>query len=212
MLKVGLTGGIASGKSVVGEMFVALGAHLIQADAIAHELMQPGQAVYQAVVQHFGEGILNPDGTVNRARLAEAAFGPPAAPQLSRVQELNQIVHPVVIQKQEEWMEEVGRTDPHAIAMVEAALILEAGMAKRFDRLLVVTCRPEQRVQRWAARVGVDEQTARREVTRRMAAQFPDEAKIKAADYLIDNSGSLDETQRRVTEVYRELKREAEKA
>jgi len=109
-------------------------------------------------------------------------------------------------------MEEVGRTDPHAIAMVEAALILEAGMAKRFDRLLVVTCRPEQRVQRWAARVGVDEQTARREVTRRMAAQFPDEAKIKAADYLIDNSGSLDETQRRVTEVYRELKREAEKA
>jgi dephospho-CoA kinase len=212
LLKVGLTGGIASGKSVVGEMFVALGAHLIQADAIAHELMQPGQAVYQAVVQHFGEGILNPDGTVNRARLAEAAFGAPAAPQLSRVQELNQIVHPVVIQKQEEWMEEVGRTDPHAIAMVEAALILEAGMAKRFDRLLVVTCRPEQRVQRWAARVGVDEQTARREVTRRMAAQFPDEAKIKAADYLIDNSGSLDETQRRVTEVYRELKREAEKA
>jgi len=212
LLKVGLTGGIASGKSVVGEMFVALGAHLIQADAIAHELMQPGQAVYQAVVQHFGEGILNPDGTVNRARLAEAAFGAPAAPQLSRVQELNQIVHPVVIQKQEEWMEEVGRTDPHAIAMVEAALILEAGMAKRFDRLLVVTCRPEQRVQRWAARVGVDERTARREVTRRMAAQFPDEAKIKAADYLIDNSGSLDETQRRVTEVYRELKREAEKA
>jgi dephospho-CoA kinase len=211
LLKVGLTGGIASGKSVVGEMFVALGAHLIQADAIAHELMQPGEAVYQAVVRHFGNGILNPDGTVNRARLAEAAFGAPAAPQLSRVQELNQIVHPVVIQKQEEWMEEVGRTDPHAIAMVEAALILEAGMAKRFDRLVVVTCRPEQRVQRWAARVGVDEETARREVTRRMAAQFPDEKKIKAADYVIDNSGSLDETQKRVGEVYGELKRAAEK-
>jgi dephospho-CoA kinase len=210
LLKVGLTGGIASGKSVVGEMFVALGAHLIQADAIAHELMQPGQAVYQAVVRHFGDGILNPDGTVNRARLAEAAFGAPAAPQLSRVQELNQIVHPVVIQKQEEWMEEVGRSDPHAIAMVEAALILEAGMAKRFDRLIVVTCRPDQRVQRWAARLGVDEGTARREVTRRMAAQFPDEEKIKAADYLIDNSGSLDETQRRTGEVFRELKRDAE--
>jgi dephospho-CoA kinase len=211
LLKVGLTGGIASGKSVVGEMFVALGAHLIQADAIAHELMQPGEAVYGEVVRHFGKEILNPDGTVNRPRLAEAAFAAPGGNKPSRVQELNQLVHPTVIQKQEEWMEEVGRTDPHAIAMVEAALILEAGMAKRFDRLVVVTCRPEQRVQRWAARVGVDEETARREVTRRMAAQFPDEKKIKAADYVIDNSGSLDETQKRVGEVYGELKRAAEK-
>ncbi len=88
LLKVGLTGGIASGKSVVGEMFVALGAHLIQADAIAHQLMQPGEAVYQEVVRHFGAGILNPDGSVNRARLAEAAFGSPPGDQ-SRIQELN---------------------------------------------------------------------------------------------------------------------------
>lgn len=208
MLKVGLTGGIASGKSVVGEMFVALGAHLVQADTIAHQLMQPGQAVYQEVVRHFGDGILNPDGRVNRARLAEAAFGVPGKP--SRVQELNQIVHPAVIRKQEEWMEEVGQRDAQAIAMVEAALILEAGAAKRFDRLVVVTCRPEQRIQRWAHRVGVDEETARREVTRRMAAQLPDEEKIKAADYVIDNSGSLDETQKRVREIYGQLKGEAE--
>ena len=104
LLKVGLTGGIASGKSVVGEMFVVLGANLIQADAIAHELMQPGEAVYQEVVRHFGEGILNPDGSVNRARLAEAAFGKAGANQVSRIQELNAIVHPAVIPRQEDWM------------------------------------------------------------------------------------------------------------
>ena len=211
MLKVGLTGGIAAGKSVVGEMFVALGAHLIQADAISHQLMQPGQAVYQDVVRHFGPGILNPDGTVNRARLAEAAFGAPGTNQTSRIQELNRIVHPAVIRRQEEWMQEVGRRDPRAIAVVEAALILEAGAAKDFDRLVVVTCLPEQRIQRWAARMGVDQDTAQREVTRRMAAQFPDEKKIEAADYVIDNSGSLDETQKKVGQVYMELKREMEK-
>ncbi len=211
MLKVGLTGGIASGKSVVGEMFVALGAHLIQADAISHELMQPGENVYREVVQHFGSGILNPDGTVNRARLAEAAFGASGTNQPSRIQELNQIVHPAVIRRQEEWMAEVGRGNPRAIAMVEAALILEAGAAKDFDRLVVVSCHPEQRIQRWAARVGVDEETARHEVARRMAAQFPDEDKIKAADYVIDNSGSLDETQERVGQIYTRLQREADK-
>jgi len=208
LLKVGLTGGIASGKSVVGEMFEALGAHLIQADGIAHELMQPGEAVYREVVRRFGEEILDPDGSVNRSRLAEAAFEGLGKP--SRVQELNQIVHPAVIRKQDDWMEEVGRQDSRAIAIVEAALILEAGAAKHFDRLVVVTSRPEQRIQRWAMRVGVDEEAARREVSRRMAAQFPDEEKIKAADYVIDNSGSLDETRKKVGEIYRELKREAE--
>ena len=207
MLKVGLTGGIAVGKSVVGEMFAAQGAHVIQADQISHQLMQPGQAVYQEVVQHFGSGILDPDGSVNRARLGELAFGGPHL--ASRVQELNQIVHPAVIRRQEEWMAEVGGRDPHAIALVEAALILEAGMAERFDRLLVVTCRPEQRVERWAQRLEVDQETARREVARRMAAQLPDEEKIKAADYVIDNSGSLDETSRQVRTIYAELKKES---
>jgi len=210
LLKVGLTGGIASGKSVVGEMFVALGVHLIQADAIAHELMQPGEAVYREVVRHFGEGILNADGTVHRARLAEAAFGAGGENKDARIQELNRIVHPAVIKRQEEWMEEVGRGDPRAIAMVEAALLLEAGAGKRFDRLVVVTCHPEQRIRRWAARVGVDEESARREVGRRMAAQFPDEEKIKAADYVIDNSGSLDKTREQVSKVFGELKRAVE--
>ncbi|MGC2183453.1 MAG: dephospho-CoA kinase [Terriglobales bacterium] len=207
MLKVGLTGGIAAGKSVVGEMFAAQGAQVIQADQISHQLMQPGQAVYREVVDHFGTGILDPDGSVNRARLGELAFG--GLHQPSRVQELNQIVHPAVIRRQEEWMAEVGRRDPHAIALVEAALILEAGMAAGFDRLVVVTCRPEQRVERWAQRLKVDQETARREVARRMAAQLPDEEKIEAADYVIDNSGSLDETRRQVENTYAELKREA---
>jgi dephospho-CoA kinase len=209
LLKVGLTGGLASGKSVVGEMFVALGAHLIQADQISHQLMQPGEAVYRVVVEHFGRGILNADGTVNRPRLAEVAFGG-VGDQGPRVQELNQIVHPAVIEKQKEWMEGVGRRGPHAIAIVEAALILEAGSTGDFDRLLVVTCRPEQRAQRWARQRGVTEEAARREVARRMAAQLPDEVKIKAADYVIDNSGSLDETEAQVREVYARLKVEAE--
>jgi dephospho-CoA kinase len=209
MLKVGLTGGIASGKSVVGEMFVVLGVHLIEADRIAHELLQPGNPVYDEVVRHFGAGILNPDGTISRPKLAEAAFGSPHQATPSRVEELNRIVHPAVIRRQEEWMEEVGRRDPRAIAMVEAALIVEAGAASRFDRLVVVTCNPKQRVQRWAVRLKVDEQTARREVTRRLAAQLPDEEKIKVADFVIENSGSLDQTNRQVRAIYEDLKREA---
>lgn len=108
-------------------------------------------------------------------------------------------------------MEEVGRRDPQAIAIVEAALILEAGAGPRFDRLVVVTCRPEQRVQRWAGRIQVDEQAARHEVMRRMAAQLPDEEKVKAADYVIDNSGSLDETRKQVQAVYTKLRAEARK-
>jgi dephospho-CoA kinase len=209
VLKVGLTGGIASGKSVVGEMFAARGVHVIQADHIAHGLMQPGQPVYQEVVAHFTSAILDPDGAVNRARLAEAAFGSPGEKTPSRIEELNRIIHPAVIKRQEEWMEEVGRESPHEIAMVEAALILEAGAGRRFDRLVVVTCRPEQRFERWAQRVNVDFEMARREVERRMAAQLPDEEKVKAADFVIDNSGSLDETQRQVQKVYEALKHDA---
>jgi dephospho-CoA kinase len=211
MLKVGLTGGIASGKSVVGEMFVAQGAKLIHADQIAHELIQPGQPVYCEVVGRFGTGILNPDGSVNRPKLAEAAFGSPDKNIPSRVEELNRIVHPSVLHVQEQWMEQVGHDDSHAVAMVEAALILEAGADKQFDRLIVVTCRSEQRIRRFAERIKLDLETASREVTRRMAAQMPDDEKIKHADYVIDNSGSLDCTESRVREVYRELKREAEK-
>jgi len=219
MLKVGLTGGIASGKSVVGEMLVSLGAHLVQADRIAHQLMLPGQPVYNEVVRHFGGSILNPDLSVNRAKLAEAAFGSatPAAPSNpaaaspipARVQELNRIVHPAVIRSQEEWMDEMGRQDPHAVAIVEAALILEAGAAKRFNRLIVVTCSDDQCIARFAARQKLELEAARKEVARRMAAQLPEAEKVKAADYVIDNSGSLDHTREQVRQVWEKLRAEA---
>lgn len=208
MLRVGLTGGIASGKSVVGEMFVHLGAELIEADRIAHELMQPGQAVYAEVVRKFGLEILDPDGTVNRSRLAEAAFGRPGSNTRSRIQELNRVVHPAVLARQEQWMDEVGVRDPGAVAIVEAALILEAGAQKQFQRLIVVTCRDEQRIARFAARLKIDSETARQEVFRRMAAQWPDEKKIAAADFVIDNSGSLDSTAAQVRTIYKKLKDE----
>jgi dephospho-CoA kinase len=211
LLKLGLTGGIASGKSIVGEMFVKLGAHLIQADAIAHWLMEPGRPVYERVVQTFGRGILNPDRTINRFNLAEAAFGSPDGSSKARVQELNAIVHPAVIQHENEWMEEVGARDTNAVAIVEAALILEAHTADRFDYLIVVTCNPEQRVERFAQRHNISEDAARAEVTRRMAAQLPDEEKIKAADFVIDNSGSLNSTEKQVLDVYSSL-RERSKA
>lgn len=205
MLKIGLTGGIASGKSAVGEMLVKLGAQLIQADAVAHGLMLPGRPVYDEVVRRFGCDILNSDGSINRPRLAEAAFGTPggAAP---RVKELNGIVHPAVVEHENAWMEGIGRSDPNAIVIVEAALILESGSAERFDHLMVVTCQPEQRVQRFARRLGISEDAARAEVTRRMAAQIADEEKVKAADFVIDNSGSLESTERQVGQAFGKLR------
>lgn len=207
MLKVGLTGGIASGKSVVGEMFVALGAHVVQADHIAHSLMEPGEPVYNEVVRHFGREILNPDGSVNRGKLAEVAFGSPGADQKSsRVADLNRIVHPVVIRSQEEWMDAVGLQDPNGVAMVEAALLIEAGAADRFDKMIVVTCNTEQRVERFARRQKINLETARAEVARRMAAQLPDEEKIKAADYVIDNSGAVEHTREQVGQIWGKLR------
>lgn len=209
MLKVGLTGGIASGKSVVGEMFVALGAHLVQADRIAHSLMQPGEPVYNEVVRHFGREILNSDGSVNRVNLAEVAFGAPGAAEekrASRIQELNRIVHPAVIRSQEEWMHAIGAQEPNAVAIVEAALLIEAGAAKRFDALIVVTCTTVQRAERFARRQRIDVDTARAEVARRMAAQLPDEEKVKLADYVIDNCDSLASTREQVQTIWNDLK------
>lgn len=207
MLKVGLTGGIASGKSVVGEMFIALGAHVLQADRIAHSLMQPGEAVYNEVVRHFGREILDADGTVNRGKLAEAAFGPPrdGESRLSRISELNAIVHPAVLRSQNEWMNAIGEQNPHAVAIVEAALILEAGAKKQFDRLIVVTCGEGQRIARFAARQTLRHEEAAAEVQRRMAAQLPDTEKIKAADFVIDNSGSMNHTLDQVQQVWDQL-------
>jgi len=212
MLKVGLTGGIASGKTVVGEMFVALGARLVQADQISHSLMLPGEPVYNEVVRHFGREILNPDGDINRGKLAELAFGGSGSARTSRIEELNRIVHPEVVRRQDEWMEQMGRQDPSVVAIVEAALILEAGAADRFDRLIVVTCTEEQRVARFAARQKIDPESARKEVQRRMAAQLTDDEKIKTADYVIDNSGSLESTHQQVAEIWKMLCDDAQRS
>ncbi len=198
MLKVGLTGGVACGKSTIAAMFERRGAHVIRADEVAHTLMAPGQAVYAAIVEHFGRGILNADRTISRPRLAELAFK-------GRIEELNALVHPAVVRYQDEWMERIGREHPNAVAMVEAALIVEAGAASHFDRLIVVTCTFEQKVGRFAQRSGMAMEAARQEVHRRMAAQLPDEKKVAAAQYVIDNSGSLAEAEARVAAIWSEL-------
>jgi dephospho-CoA kinase len=201
MIKIGLTGGISSGKSLVARIFTELGAHTIDADTLAHELMLPGQPAYKEIAEKFGKEILNPDGTINRGRLAEIAFDK----RRPRIYELNRILHPGVIQKYEHAMEEIGRREPDAIVILEAALLLEAGIRKRFDRIIVVTCKPQQRIDRWARKLGGDLESARAEVTRRMMAQAPEEAKIQAADYVIDNSGTEDETRRQVQTIYETL-------
>ena len=199
MLKVGLTGGVASGKSTVGEMFVHHGAHLVKADEIAHQIMSPGNEVYDRVVAAFGAEILYEDGTINRPRLAEKTF------PTGRISELNAIVHPAVIAAQEAWMEEQIRRDPEAVAIVEAALILESGSYKRFDRLITVVCTLEQKIERFARRHHIDVPKAKLEVERRMKAQATDEAKIKVSDYVVDNSGPLTETELQVERIWGEL-------
>jgi len=199
MLRVGLTGGVACGKTTVGQMMAARGAHFLQADTLAHRLYEPGEPVYQAVVERFGREILNGNGTIDRKQLANAAFP-------DRIAELNAIVHPAVIDAQVRWMAECERADPHGIAVIEAALILEAGAAKDFDKLIVVTCGLEQKVARYAQRAKISSEEARAEVLRRSSAQLPDEEKAARADYVIDNSGSLDDTTRQLDPVWAELK------
>jgi dephospho-CoA kinase len=199
MLRIGLTGGVACGKSTVGAMLAARGAHYLQADTLAHQLYAPGQATYDAVVAHFGREILNPDGTINRGRLANAAF--PA-----RIAELNAIVHPAVVAAQNRWMGDIQETDPDGIAVVEAALIIEAGAARDFDRLIVVTCNLDQKVERYSQRANISLEEARKEVQRRSAAQLSDEEKASRADYVIDNSGTIADTARQVEAVWQKLR------
>src|SRR5436190_22364649 len=205
MLKVGLTGGIATGKSSVARRLVELGVHMIDADSIGNELMAPGESVYDEIVKRFGTDILNSDKTVNRAKLAELAFDQ----RRPRIYELNSLLHPGIILRYEKRMEEIGAREANAIVMLEAALLLEAGLRRRFDRIIVVSCKPQQRIERWEKRLHVDADTARREVTRRMMAQAPDEAKIQAADYVIDNSGSIEDTRKQVEKVFATLREQS---
>lgn len=199
MLKVGLTGGVACGKTTIGVMFEKRGARMVRADEIAHRLFDPGTDVYKKVVERFGCDILNSDQTINRPKLADRAFP-------DRIKELNAIVHPAVIAQQDAWMEDVGRRELHAIAIVEAALMIEAGVHKRFDKLIVVTCNFQQKIERYAARASLTREEAEADVRRRMKAQLPEEEKARIADYVIDNSGSIEQAEEQVERIWLELK------
>jgi dephospho-CoA kinase len=199
LLKVGLTGGVACGKSTIAEMLAKRGAYVIRADEVAHKLMEPGQSVYEAVVARFGREILNPDQTISRPKLAALAFE-------GRIKELNALVHPAVVKFQDDWMRDVGRNNPHAIAIVEAALILEAGAKSHFDRLVVVLCDFDQKVERFANRTGMPVPQARAEVERRMAAQLTDEEKAAAADFVFDNSGSIEHAEAQSAKLWDQLR------
>jgi dephospho-CoA kinase len=205
VLRVGLTGGVACGKSTVARMFAELGAQVIDADHIVHDLYRKGEATHKNLVEHFGDQILGPDGEIDRPRLASLAF------EGGRVQELNRIVHPAVFQRQQEWLEDVRHRLPDGVAMVEATLTLEAGGKGRFDKIIVVTCRPEQKIARYAGRAGISESAARAEVDRRSKAQWSDAEKARLADYVIDNSGTLEEARQEVQRIYSELKGLAQK-
>jgi dephospho-CoA kinase len=199
-VKIGLTGGVACGKSTVARIFSELGAQVVDADKLVHELYRQGEPVYHELVKRFGPGILNAGGEIDRSRLAALAF------EGGRVQELNRIVHPAVFVRQQQWLQEVAARDADAIAMVEAALILEAGGKSRYDKIIVVTCRPEQKVARYAQRAGISESAARVEVERRSRAQMTDDEKASQADFVIDNSGPLEQTRRQAENIYAELK------
>jgi dephospho-CoA kinase len=197
MLRVGLTGGIATGKSTVGAMFVELGCHLIESDQITHQLFEPGQAVYAAVVKQFGNRILALDGTIDRRILGDIVFKDPQARA-----RLNSIVHPAIIQRQQEWLQDMEGQDPHGIAIVDAALMIEVGTYKNYDKVIVVTCNPEMQRGRLRARSALSED----EIESRIRSQLPNEEKIKYADFVIDNSGSIQSTHLQVETVYRQLR------
>jgi len=205
-LRVGLTGGLASGKTTVAEMFASRGAYVLYADKVGHELIEPGQPIYAEIIKSFGESIVNSDKSINRAALARLAFGS------DRIEELNRIVHPQVAARLELWIEEMSEFDPRAVLIFEAALILEAGLGKYFDKLVVVTSDPQQKLERFLKRapnVNANDESDRAkilsEAKQRMAAQLSDQEKIAAADYVIDNSGETSETERQVSKVYKEL-------
>jgi dephospho-CoA kinase len=198
MLRVGLTGGLASGKSFVGEALAALGCHLLKADELGHDVLQPGGPAYQGVVDAFGPGILDEHGFIVRRRLGSLVFHHPAKLAL-----LNALVHPAVIAREEQWMREVEAADPAGIAVVEAAILVETGSHLRFQKLVVAVCSPEQQIERAMKRDGL----SRQEVLHRLERQMPLEQKRNFADYVIDTSGPKAETLAQVRRLYHQLRR-----
>ena len=197
MLRVGLTGGLASGKSFVGRTLAELGCLLIQADELGKQVQQPSGEAYDEIVREFGREILAADGTIDRRRLGSIVFQDP-----ERLKALSAIVHPYVHARRRKIEEEFARTNPHGIAVTEAAILIETGTYRDYDRLIVATCSPEQQVERAMAR----DRLTREEVLDRMRRQMPLSEKVKYADYLIDTSGSKQETQSRTKAVYESLR------
>src|SRR5436190_12628501 len=193
MLKVGLTGSIAVGKSFVLSVLHELGCHVIDADDIARQVVEPGSAGLQSLREVFGEEVLNPDGSLDRSKLGVVVF----ADEVRR-NRLNEILHPLIIAAQDEQIRELGKKDPQGIAVIDAALMIESGGYRRFDKLIVVHCRPEIQLQRLMRR----NKLSREEAEQRIATQMPQEEKKRYADYLIDTSGDFAGTRRQTEDVY----------
>jgi dephospho-CoA kinase len=202
MLRLGLTGGIASGKTAVAAMLREIGFDVLDADSLAHKLIEPGQPAYDEVLREFGPAILDPDKRVNRAKLAAIVFDDQA--KLAR---LNAILHPRVEAAAHLQFDKWSRNGTRAAAFIEAALLVEAGYHKRLDGLVVTWCRPEQQIERLRAR-GLTEQQARQ----RIAAQLPVEEKLRYATEKIDCSGSLEDTRRQVEVLAAKLRHIAAKS
>jgi dephospho-CoA kinase len=200
MLRVGLTGGIATGKTTVVAMLRELGCHVLEADKIAHQMIVPGGAAYEEVVREFGRGILTPEGLVDRRKLGAIVFPDPKL--LAR---LNSIVHPPVLEEQSRQLAAIEQADPYAIAVVEAALLIEAGFDKKLEYLVVTWCTPEQQLARLT-----QSETGRgltiEQARQRIAAQMPIEETRRRADEVIDCSGTLEHTRSQVITLFAKLK------
>ena len=197
MLRAGLTGSIAVGKSYVSSVLAGLGCHVLDADQTAREAVVPGSVGLRAIADAFGREVLQPDGTLDRAKLGAIVF----SDETKRTR-LNSILHPLIIAAQDEWLRGREAQDPRGVGIVDAALMIETGSYKRFDKLIVVCCRPELQLERLMKRDGL---TAA-EAARRIASQMPQEEKKKFADYLIDTSGDVSETREQAAAVYEHLK------
>lgn len=198
MLRVGLTGGIACGKTFVGEELQRLGCLLVQADELGHEVLARGGEAREGVVREFGEGILDREGEIDRAALAARVFSNP-----DRLSLLNGLVHPPVVRREEEMVAAYAAANPHGIAVVEAAILIETGSCQRFDRMILVACSEEQQVERAMRRPGAAETDVRARISR----QMPLAEKRKFADFVINTSGEKEDTLRQTRAVYEELRR-----
>ena len=201
MLRVGLTGGIASGKTYVTEVLRELGCDILDADQVARQVVEPGQPAYHDIVREFGPENLQADGTIDRAKLGAIIFSDAA-----QRAKMNAIVHPRVHEAQSQWLAEVEARNPAAIAVVDAALMIESGGYKRFDKLVVVYCTPELQLARLMTRNNLSHE----EAVKRIAAQMPTSEKLTYADYSIDTSGGFDVTRQQVIALYSELQKQAD--